>query len=96
MSSIPHVHDYHVTYLYLKGRELVLLAQVSEVTAEKHRLKDTIFRLKSERIASSTSLTEALDQLEKEKAAAVSNWWHYALTLQHYTSFLIRLQPEVS
>jgi chromosome segregation ATPase len=51
----------------LQTRERGLLAQVSETTAEKHRLEDTICRLKSEGMASATSLKEALEQLEKEK-----------------------------
>lgn len=58
---------------YLQARERTLLSQVSETTAEKHRLEDTIYRLRSEGEASSTSLTEALEQLEEEKAAAVSD-----------------------
>ena len=56
-----------------QGRERGLLAQVSETTAEKHRLEDTVYRLKSEGMASSASLKEALEQLEKEKSATVSD-----------------------
>ena len=44
---------------------------MSETTAEKHRLEDTICRLKSEGMASATSLKEALEQLEKEKKTTV-------------------------
>ena len=56
----------------LQARERALLSEVSEITSEKHRLEDTIYRLKSEGMASRTSLKEAMEQLEKEKAAAVS------------------------
>ena len=55
----------------LQARERGLLAQVSETTAEKHRLEDTICRLKSEGMASAASLKEALEQLEKEKETTV-------------------------
>ena len=57
----------------LQARERGLLSQVSELTSEKHRLEDTIYRLKSEAVTSSTNLSEALEQLEKEKTATVSD-----------------------
>ena len=46
---------------------------VSSTTAEKHRLEDTICRMKSEAMASSAALSETLEQLEREKEAAVSH-----------------------
>ena len=49
------------------------MAQVNEITAEKQCLQDTIYHLKGEVVASSTSLSEALDELEQERAAAVSS-----------------------
>lgn len=64
-------HDCHMTDL--QARERGLMSQVSELTSERHRLEDTIYRLKREAVTSSTSLTEALEQLDKEKTAAVSD-----------------------
>ena len=49
------------------------MEQVSSATAEKHRLEDTICRLKSEAMASATSLSDTLEQLEREKEATVSH-----------------------
>ena len=51
------------------------MEQVSSTTAEKHRLEDTICRLKSEAMASATSVSEAMELLEREKETAVST--HY-------------------
>lgn len=61
------------------------MAQVNEVTAERQCLEDNIYHLKSEVVAASTSLSEALDQLEKEKAAAVSS--HCSLALAQIAEF---------
>ena len=49
------------------------MEQVSNTTADKHRLEDTICRLKSETLASATALNEASEQLEKEKQTTVSH-----------------------
>ena len=63
------------------------MAQVNEITAERQCLEDTVYRLKREGVAASTSLSEALDQLEKEKAAAVSNVMVlYALMLHFFVT----------
>ena len=48
------------------------MEQLSSATAEKHRLEDTICRLKSEALASATSLSDVMELVEKEKATAVS------------------------
>lgn len=58
------------------------MAQVNEITAEKQCLQDTIYHLKDEVVASSTSLSEALDELEQERAAAVSS--HFLALAQMY------------
>ena len=49
------------------------MEQVAMTTAEKHRLEDTICRLKSEAMVSATSLSETQEQLEREKQATVSH-----------------------
>lgn len=66
------------------------MQQVSTTTAEKHRLEDTICRLKTEALASATSLSDTLEQLEREKKAAVSDYataiaWMCS-TCRHVTS----------
>ena len=48
------------------------MEQVSSTTAEKHRLEDTICRMKSEAMASATSVSEAMELLEREKETTVS------------------------
>ena len=54
-----------------QARERELLEQVSTTTVKKHRLEDTICRLKSEAVGTATSLSEAFEQLEKEKQTTV-------------------------
>ncbi|CAI8056927.1 Rho-associated protein kinase 2, partial [Geodia barretti] len=56
----------------LQVRERELMEQVSSTTAEKHRLEDTICRLKSEAMASATSVSEAMELLEREKETAAA------------------------
>ena len=70
-SSVYRQYCHMTVTCCLQARERGLLAQVSETTAEKHHLEDTICRLKSEGIASAASLKEALEQLEKEKETMV-------------------------
>lgn len=90
---------YHITWLScdLKAREHALLAQVNEIAAERQCLEDTVYHLKREGVAASTALSEALDQLEKEKATAVSNVMVlYALMLHFFPHLIFPSLPPLS
>lgn len=56
----------------LHARELQLLQQVSTLKTDKQRLEDTIYRLKTESMASSVSLKQLEDKIDGEKIVNVS------------------------
>ena len=56
----------------LQAREKTLLDQVTELKSGKQRLEDTVYRLKSEAMATTESIKELKEQLDEEKRKKVS------------------------
>ena len=55
----------------LQSREQSLLDQVSTLKSDKHRLEDTVYRLKSEAMSVGVSLKQIKEELEDEKKEKV-------------------------
>ena len=54
-------------------REQKMLEQVRELKQDKQRLEDTIYRLKTEAMATNVSQQKLKEELEKERDALVRN-----------------------
>jgi len=56
----------------LHAREKELQQTISGLQGEKHRLEDTIYRIKAEAMANNVALKQMEEKVEQEKTASVS------------------------
>ena len=78
----------------LHAREKELQQTISALQGDKHRLEDTIYRIKAEAMANTVALKQMEEKVEQEKVASVSVK-HMVVTLRVWGVYVLKFSTRL-